>query len=80
MSYCRFENTYKDLLDCYNNLNDMDLSESEAEYREQLVQMCNAIVEEYEFVKMSERDDDDEDEDNNTQDEYDGESWDMQSK
>jgi len=78
MSYCRFENTYRDLLDCLNNMNN-ELSESETGYREHLVDVCREIIDEYELNKMSEMDDD-EDEDSNTQDEYDGESWDMQSK
>lgn len=79
MSYCRFENTYRDLLDCLNNMNNK-LSEREAGYKERLVDVCREIIDEYELNKMSEMDDDDEDEDSNTQDEYDGESWDMQSK
>ena len=57
MSYCRFENTYKDLVDCYHSLNE-DLSKREHEYREMLVNICKDIIEEYEFVKMSEEDDD----------------------
>ena len=52
MSYCRFENTYKDLLDCLSNINN-DLSKSEAEYRERLVDVCKEIIEEYELNKMS---------------------------
>jgi len=52
MSYCRFENTYRDLLDCLNNMNN-DLSESEAGYRERLVDVCKEIIDEYELNKMS---------------------------
>ena len=36
MSYCRFQNTYLDLLDCANNLNDKDLSDSEKMARKNL--------------------------------------------
>jgi len=89
MSYCRFENTYRDLLDCLDNMNEQ-LSKSEAGYKESLVDVCKEIIDEYELNKMSddewgfdivelERDGEDKD-NNNTQNEYDGESWDMQSK
>ncbi len=33
MSYCRFENTLGDLQDCYDNIDDPDLSESEKRAR-----------------------------------------------
>jgi len=100
MSYCRFENTYRDLLDCLDNMNEQ-LSKSEAGYKESLVDICREIINEYELNKMSdnvwgedewgfdvvelERDgEENKDKDNNntqdTQNEYDGESWDMQSK
>lgn len=56
MSYCQFENTYRDLLQCLNAMND-DLSESERGYRGRLVEVCQEIIEEYELVKMSEEED-----------------------
>ena len=46
MSYCRFENTYRDLVDCYHNLNEQ-LSNREHEYREMLVNICKEIIEDY---------------------------------
>ena len=46
MSYCRFENTYRDLVDCYNNINSQ-LSDREHKYREQLVELCQTIIEDY---------------------------------
>ena len=46
MSYCRFENTYRDLIDCYDNLNS-SLSENESHYRECLVELCKSIIEEF---------------------------------
>jgi len=46
MSYVRFENTYKDLQDVYENLNEGDLSESESDYREELIALCQQIVDE----------------------------------
>jgi hypothetical protein len=46
MGYCRFENTYRDLNDCYDNINN-HLSESEHEFRKRLVELCQSIVDEY---------------------------------
>ena len=56
MSYCRFENTYRDLLDCLSAMNDQ-LSDREKGYRDRLVDVCKEIIEEYELTKMSESDD-----------------------
>jgi hypothetical protein len=61
MSYCRFENTFRDLEDCSINLNNVS-SESEKRYREKLVELCKEIVEEYEFVKLNEDEDEWDDE------------------
>ena len=47
MSYCRFENTMNDLQDCYNHMDDKDLSDSEKEYRYCLIELCKSIVDEY---------------------------------
>jgi len=44
MSYCRFENTLRDLRDCYKHIND-DLEESENEARDSLAHLCKKIVE-----------------------------------
>jgi hypothetical protein len=46
MGYIRFENTYKDLLDCYYNLEDTNLSESEKKYKEKLLLLCEKITNE----------------------------------
>ena len=51
MSYCRFENTYRDLRDCLNDMNSTDfleLSETEQNYRNKLVEMCKEIAEQFE--------------------------------
>ena len=45
MSYCRFENTHKDLLACEEHLYD-DLEGSEAEQRDNLVAACKRIASE----------------------------------
>lgn len=46
MSYCRFENTYRDLQDCYDNINNQ-LSDREHAYRERLVKLCEMMLEDY---------------------------------
>lgn len=45
MSYCRFHNTLEDLRDCYDHLEDDDLSEAEAKEREKLIRLCRQIAE-----------------------------------
>jgi hypothetical protein len=59
MSYCRFQNTYNDLYDCYNNINEQ-LSSSEHSYRQRLVAMCQSIIDEYDESCQDEEDFDDE--------------------
>ena len=46
MSYCRFENTYKDLRDCEEHF-DEGLSACESEYRKKLLKLCKEISECY---------------------------------
>jgi len=48
MSYCRFENTTRDLLDCQGALEeDAELSESENRARIRLISLCKQIADEY---------------------------------
>jgi phage host-nuclease inhibitor protein Gam len=50
MSYCRFENTYGDLQDCYDALAEKDLdelSESEKKYAKKLIKMCRDIADDF---------------------------------
>ena len=47
MSYCRFENTLKDLRDCYRNMGNDDLSESEFNARKQMIELCWDIYSDY---------------------------------
>ncbi len=49
MSYCRFENTYRELSACLDHLNDGldNLSESEVRYREHLVELCQVFINEF---------------------------------
>ena len=44
MSYCRFENTLRDLRDCYNNMDNDDLSKSEFYARRHMIEMCMSIA------------------------------------
>lgn len=55
MSYCRFENTYKDLMECQNALedfiqNDEDCisSDSERGYAKKLIALAKEIADNYE--------------------------------
>lgn len=48
MSYCRFQNTLQDLIDCDDNLPKGDLSNAEARAFAELVELCKAIASKYE--------------------------------
>ena len=60
MSYCRFENTYRDLMDCYYNIND-NLSDNEHRYRELMIKVCQNILNEYNPESFVEEEIEDED-------------------
>jgi len=47
MSYCRFQNTLSDLRDCYENMDDEDLSEAERKARARLIKMCQEIADDF---------------------------------
>ena len=44
MSHCRFDNTSRDMQDCYNNMFDNDLSDSEIVARKQFITLCVNIA------------------------------------
>ena len=46
MSYCRMENTYHDLRDCFENWDDVN-SESEEKYRAKILKLAQNIVGDY---------------------------------
>jgi hypothetical protein len=47
MSYCRFENTLRDMQDCYWALNEFDdLSASEREARSRMLKLCQEMLNE----------------------------------
>jgi len=51
MSYCMFENTYRDLQDCFEALaskNLDELSESERKYAIKLIKLSKDIVDDFE--------------------------------
>ena len=48
MSYCRFENTLRDLRDCYNNMDNDNLSKSEFYARKQMIAVCANIINQHE--------------------------------
>ncbi len=47
MSYCRFRNTLLDMQDCEENWEDADLSSEEERARNQLLKVCQSIVDDY---------------------------------
>jgi len=46
MSYCRFQNTYRDLIDCEENM-DNDLSSDEKRARDKMIKLCTRIAKNY---------------------------------
>ena len=47
MGHCRFENTYSDLEDCYDHIDEKELSEDESDYRRRLIKLCVDIAVDY---------------------------------
>ena len=45
MSYCRFENTYNELIDCIENLNEAAGNERDERYRIRLIELMIKTVE-----------------------------------
>jgi len=59
MSYCRFQNTYNDLVDCYENMENIN-SDSEKRYRTRLIELCQDIIQDYGDDYVFDDDEDDE--------------------
>lgn len=57
MSYCRFENTYSDLADCVDALEDNNInSESEHNYARRMYDLCQKYIDTYEdFAQFYEK-------------------------
>ena len=48
MSYCRFQNTLRDLMDCRDAmLDDLSDNEAEADARRRLISLCKRIADNY---------------------------------
>lgn len=47
MSYCRFSNTLEDLRECYEHMDDHDLSDEEKAARKKLAKLCGLIADDY---------------------------------
>jgi hypothetical protein len=62
MSYCRFENTYNDLIDCIENLNKIASNERDERYRKRLIELLIDTVESGQAEEALEVEDDDSDE------------------
>ena len=44
MSYVRFENTLEDLEDCYENINDFEMSNYELKCGNKMITVCRNII------------------------------------
>lgn len=47
MGYCRFRNTLNDLRDCYDAMDDDDLSPEESSARKAIIRVCEDILSDY---------------------------------
>jgi len=49
MSYCRFENTLRDLQDCYHNMDGSleELSKQERSAKQRMIELCKDIANEF---------------------------------
>jgi hypothetical protein len=64
MAYCMFENTLHDLIDCREAMQfEKKLSESERKALDKMVEVCQDIIDEYEYYSDDENADGEEDED-----------------
>jgi len=51
MDYCKFENTLRALRQCDNDFDaNLDTNDSESEARQQILDLCESIVEQYSEV------------------------------
>ena len=48
MSYCRFENTFNDLIDCFDNIWEEAENERDERYRKQMIQFLEERIDEIE--------------------------------
>lgn len=69
MSYCRFENTASDLVDCENHMDDTLTSEYEIKARRRLLKTCKSIAENYDEDTLNDDTEEDEEEDEEDEEE-----------
>jgi hypothetical protein len=55
MSYCRFENTYNDLVDCIDNIEEEANNERDERYRVRLINLISENVDLFEELKKFNR-------------------------
>jgi hypothetical protein len=54
MSYCRFENTYNDLIDCIENMSKESSNDRDERYRERLLLLMKSTVDSGEIDEILE--------------------------
>ncbi len=59
MSYCRFENTYSDLLDCLDHIDQKASNERDERYRVRLVDLLKRVNDEYDLIEDLDEEDED---------------------
>ena len=53
MSYCRFENTYHDLVDCFNNIYEEAENMRDEKYRKYMIEFLKERIDEIEDLKLA---------------------------
>jgi hypothetical protein len=53
MSYCRFENTYNDLVDCFNNIFEEAENMRDEKYRKYMIEFLKERIDEIEDLKLA---------------------------
>jgi hypothetical protein len=53
MSYCRFENTYNDLVDCFNNIYEEAENMRDEKYRKYMIEFLKERIDEIEDLKLA---------------------------
>lgn len=53
MSYCRFENTYNDLVDCFNNISEEAENMRDEKYRKYMIEFLKENIDFIEDLKFA---------------------------
>jgi hypothetical protein len=53
MSYCRFENTYNDLVDCFNNIYEEAENMRDEKYRKYMIEFLKERIDEIEELELA---------------------------